>query len=127
SADRLVEDLEALQGQLGIDDVLTQTVRPRSRREAAGDDAGDARGVSADEVGELSPDSRKESRDQRLVAQNRAGLDRRYRVTGDRPNRLPQFNARQLRGAGGERIEPELQPGRDRATEERAVGPDGVD
>src|SRR5205814_8279067 len=88
SADRLVEDLKALEGQVRIDDVLSQSARPRCGREAAGDDAGDARGVSPDEVGELSPDSCKESGDQRLVAQDRAGLDGGYGVPGNRPTWL---------------------------------------
>ena len=78
-------------------------------------------------VGQLAPDPGEEARHERLVAEDRAALDRRGRVAPDRPIGRPQLDPWQLRRPRGERLEPELEPGRDGAADEGAVAGDAVE
>ena len=66
-------------------------------------------------------------RDERLIAEDRAGLHGAHRVAPDRPVRCPQLDPRQLGGPGRQRLEPELEPRRDGAADVGAVGGDAVE
>ena len=90
--------------------------------EAAGQDRADRRRRRCRLTSASSrADAGEQARRQRLVAEDGAGLHRADRVAADRPVRRPQLDPRQPGGAGGERLEAELEAGRDRAADERAV------
>ena len=59
--------------------------------------------------------------------EDQSGLERADRVAPDRRLGCDQRDLRQLRGLAGERIEADLQPGRDRNTDVRAVAIDGAE
>ena len=128
AADLGVEDREALQGQVRIDRVdVVDPLRPRRRRQAARQDDPDLRRIDAGGLGELDAGSGRGGRSRAPGAQDRAGLDRADRVAADRPVRRPQLDPRQLRRPAGQRLDPELEPGRDRPADERAVARDAVE
>ena len=59
-------------------------------------------------------------------AEHHAGLDRLLGALADRVARLLDVHSRKARGAGGQRLERDLDPGRDHAAEVLALGGDHV-
>ena len=78
-------------------------------------------------VGQLAPDPLEQAGGERLVAEDRARLHGDDRVAADRPIRGAQLDPRQLGGPRRERLEAELEPGRDGAADVGAVGGHAVE
>ena len=98
-----------------------ERLRPRRRRQPAGQDGPDVGGGDTAHLGELAADPREEAAGERLVAEDRARLHGRDRVAPDRPVRGTQLDPRQLGGPRRERLEPELQARGDRPADIGAV------
>ena len=130
AADLGVEDREALEGQVGVDDVdaverRAPTAPPTGRRSGS---PGRRRGATPVASASSRADPGEEAR--RRAPGSRGPCRDWIALTVSRPiarSGRPQLDPRQLRGPRGERLEPELEPRRDRAADERAVRADAVE
>ena len=76
---------------------------------------------------QLCPNSLEETEGEGTVAQHDAGLHGRNRVGADRPLGFRKLDSRQARRPRRERLEPDLETGRDRSADVTAVASDAVE